>query len=97
MQRVDVADYVRIQVTGAEALAGFPVVERDLQLVAARRQRADVDFAGQADEIPWADADVALGDAFAGVHVYDVYSEGMVSEEVIISTADESLQTQQVF
>ena len=49
VQRVDVADCVSFEVTGAEALAGFPVIERDLQLVAARRQRADVDFAGQAD------------------------------------------------
>ena len=72
----------------AEARAGFPVVERDLQLVAARRQRADVDFAGQAEEIPWADADVTLGDAIAGVHVYDVYGEGMVFEVLVISDCE---------
>ena len=69
MQRVHVADFVRLQVASAEALPGFPVVERDLQFVVAGRQRADVNFAGQAEEIPWADADVPLGDAFAGVHV----------------------------
>ena len=97
MQCVDVTDYVRIQVTSAEARASLPVVERDMQLVVSGRQRTDVDFAGQTKESAQANADVALGDAFAGVHVYDVYSEGMVFEEVIIRTADGSLQTQQVF
>ena len=89
MQRVHVADFVSIQVVGAEALAGFPVVERDLQLVAARSDNALTSISlARRTKVPWADADVTLGDAFARVHVNDVYSEGMVFEEVIISDCE---------
>ena len=47
MQRVHVADFVRLQVTGAEAHTGLPVVERDAQLIVARWQRRDVNFTAQ--------------------------------------------------
>ena len=86
---------VSFEVAGGEAYAGLPVVERDTHFVAARRQRADVNFATYGCNSAWAHANVILGDALTGVHVYDVYCEGMVFEEVIIRTADGSLQTQQ--
>ena len=44
MQGVHVADCPRLIITGGEARAGLPVVERDAQLILARRQGRDVDF-----------------------------------------------------
>ena len=53
------------QVAGSHALASPPVIERQVNFVVARLQRADVDLAMQRDEKPRADADVTLGNALA--------------------------------
>ena len=81
MQRVHVTDFVSFGVAGGEARAGLPVVESDPQLVLARRQRADVDFAAQRDDCAGAHAGVALGDALASL-VDDMHGEGVTGKQV---------------
>ena len=56
MQHVHVADFVGLEVAPLELFAGLPVIEPDVQLVFARRQGADVDFAAQRDDGARADA-----------------------------------------
>ena len=63
-------------VAGAEAFSSLPVVERDVHFVFALGGSAltSISLAQADNEIPWADADVGLGDALAGeCHVDDVY------------------------
>ena len=61
MQGMYVTDHVRFSIPGEEALSRLPVVERDAQLIVARWQRRDVNFAAQWDDGAGADADIALG------------------------------------
>ena len=93
VQRVHVAVRACFEVAGKEAYASLPVVEGNAHFVVAGRQGADVDFAVQADETPWADADVALGNAHPGVQVNDMHREGVDVEGSFVNAVYCSLQT----
>ena len=94
MQRVHVADFVRLQVAGAEALTGLPVIECDAHFISARRQGAYVDFPAQRDVGARANASVGLGDALAAARVDDMDSEGMAVEERFVFTAQAGPEAQ---